>query len=356
MELDALGFNEGFALSLKEHEARGLEAGRVMAEHRERYVVATARGEFEAEVSGNLRFTAQSREDFPAVGDWVAVAVFEPDLAIIHAVLPRQSLIKRKAVGQQGEVQPIAANIDFALIVQAADRDFNLNRLERYLTLCHSSNVSPVIVLTKIDLASAEQLEEIRAAIQARIKEVPLLCLSNETRQGYEALDEILEKGRTCCLLGSSGVGKSSLMNNLLGNEMMRTGHISQSTGKGRHVTSHREMTVLKNGCILIDNPGMREVGLADAAGGLAVTFERIAQYAPQCKYHDCTHTREAGCAVIRAVEEGEIDREAYENYLKMTREEAHYEASAEERKKKEKTLGKILKDYKKKDYKQRGG
>ena len=356
MKLEDIGYNAHWAMAMQEFEPRGLETGRVMAEHRDRYVVATARGEFEAEVSGNLRFTSQSREDFPAVGDWVAVAVFEPDLAIIHAVLPRQSLIKRKVVGQEGEVQPIAANIDYALIVQAADRDFNLNRLERYLTLCHASGVSPIIALTKIDLASDEQLEEIRAAIKARIKQVPLLSISNESRQGYEQLEGILEKGRTYCLLGSSGVGKSSLMNNLLGNEMMRTGHISLSTHKGRHVTSHRELSLLPGGSILIDNPGMREVGLADAAGGLAKTFERISEFAQNCKYPDCTHVHEAGCAVIQAVEQGQIDPGAYENYLKMTREEAHYEASAEERKKKEKMLGKILKDYKKKDYKKRGG
>ena len=356
MNLQDLGYHEQLEQGMQEYLARGFEAGRVMAEHRERYVVATARGEFEAEISGHLRFTAASREDFPVVGDWVALAVFEPDMAIIHAVLPRQSLIKRKAVGQFGEVQPIAANIDLGLIVQAADRDFNLNRLERYLTLCHASKVSPVIVLTKIDLAPREQVEEIRAAIQARIKEVPLLCISNETRQGYEALAELLEQGKTCCLLGSSGVGKSSLVNNLLGEARMRTDSISQSTSKGRHVTSHRELSVLPGGCILIDNPGMREVGMADAAGGLAVTFEQIARFAGDCKYPDCTHVHEAGCAVIRAVEAGPVDPASYENNLKMTKEEAHYEASAEERKKKEKQFGKILKDYKKKDIKKRGG
>ena len=354
MKLEDIGYNAHWAIAIQEFEPRGLEAGRVMAEHRDRYVVATVRGEFEAEVSGNLRFTSQSREDFPAVGDWVAVAVFEPDLAIIHAVLPRQSLIKRKVVGQEGEVQPIAANIDYALIVQAADRDFNLNRTERYLAICYSAQVSPMLVLSKVDLAEGGRLAEITSAIGERIKDVPLLCISSETGEGINRLQEMMEKGKTYCLLGSSGVGKSTLLNTLLGKALMRTDALSASTNKGRHVTSHRELIVLDNGSILIDNPGMREVGLADAAGGLAKTFERISEFAQNCKYPDCTHVHEAGCAVIQAVEQGQIDPGAYENYLKMAREEAHYEASAEERKKEEKMLGKILKDYKKKDYKKR--
>jgi ribosome biogenesis GTPase len=356
MKLEDIGYNAHWAMAMQEFEPRGLETGRVMAEHRDRYVVATARGEFEAEVSGNLRFTSQSREDFPAVGDWVAVAVFEPDLAIIHAVLPRQSLIKRKVVGQEGEVQPIAANIDYALIVQAADRDFNLNRTERYLAICYSAQVSPMLVLSKVDLAEGGRLAEITSAIGERIKDVPLLCISSETGEGINRLQEMMEKGKTYCLLGSSGVGKSTLLNTLLGKALMRTDALSASTNKGRHVTSHREIIVLDNGSILIDNPGMREVGLADAAGGLARTFEQIGELAQNCKYPDCTHIHEAGCAVIQAVEQGQIDPGAYENYLKMAREEAHYEASAEERKKKDKMLGKILKDYKKKDYKKRGG
>ena len=306
------------------------------------------KGEFEAEVTGNLRFSSKSREDFPAVGDWVALTIYDSDFSIIHSILPRYSVISRHAVGTFGETQIIAANIDYALLVQAADRDFNINRLERYLTICNSAKVSPIIVLSKIDLLDEDRTSEIVARIQARIKNVPILAISNEWQDGFDKLSAMIEKGKSYCLLGSSGVGKSTLLNRLCGQSLMRTDSISQSTQKGRHVTSHRELIVLENGGILIDNPGMREVGIADAGGGLAITFDLIFEYAQQCKFKDCTHTNEAGCAVIEAVEKGEIDQASYENFMKMEREKAYFASSVVERRKKEKGFGKMLKNYKK--------
>jgi len=348
MKLEDLGYNSGLEQFRMEHKLGDFEVGRVIAEHKERYIIKTAEVEAEAEITGNMRFTANDREDFPAVGDWVAFARYESGLAIIHIVLPRSSIIKRQAVGQYGEVQIIATNIDHALLIQAVDRDFNINRLERYLTICYSSGVAPLIVLTKTDLADEERVSGLLESIRLRLKDVPVIAISNVTQNGYDKLKKIFEKGRTYCLLGSSGAGKSTLLNNLSGREVMRTDTISESTSKGKHVTSHRELIVLDEGGILIDNPGLREVGIADSGGGLETAFDRIISLSGMCKFNDCTHSSEKGCSVLEAVEKGEIDRGAYENYLKMEKERAHFESTAAARKKKDKALGKVIKDYKK--------
>ena len=347
MTLEDLGYNDKLEKLRNENNLKEFEIGRVISEHKERYIVKTEKGEFEAEITGNLRFTAKSREDFPAVGDWVAITIYDSDFSIIHSILPRFSVISRQDVSKFGEIQIIATNIDYALLVQAADRDFNINRLERYLTICNSSKVSPIIVLTKIDLIDEQQTLEILEKIKARIHHVPIIAISNETQDGYDKIKTIIEKGKTYCMLGSSGVGKSTLLNNLSGKSKMRTGKINQHTNKGKHVTSHRELIILENGGILIDNPGMREVGIADATSGLEITFDMITKLSQHCKFKDCTHTNEIGCAVVEAVEKGEIDSASYENYLKLEREKAHFESSVVERRKKDKEFGKLVKHYK---------
>lgn len=348
MKLEDLGYNDKLEKFRSDERLKDFEIGRVIAEHKERYVVRTEKGEFESEITGNLRFSAKSREDFPAVGDWVALTTYDSDFSIIHKILPRFSVISRQAVGQFGAIQIIATNIDYALLVQSADRDFNINRLERYLTICNSSKVSPIIVLSKIDLIEEHQAIEILEKIKGRIKNVPVIAVSNESKDGYDTIKTIIKKGKTYCMLGSSGVGKSTLLNNLSGKSVMRTDAISHSTNKGRHVTSHRELIILENGGILVDNPGMREVGIADSASGLEITFDMIIRLSQNCKFKDCTHTNEAGCSVLEAVEKGEIDGASYENYLKMEREKAFFESSVVERRKKDKDFGKMLKNYKK--------
>jgi ribosome biogenesis GTPase / thiamine phosphate phosphatase len=348
MELRDFGFNNELEPYRTSNLLSGFETGRVVAEHKERYIVRTVNGEYEAEVTGHLRYTAKTREDFPAVGDWVALTPFDSANAIIHQICPRSSVIKRQAAGGTAEVQVIAANIDYAFIVQAVDRDFNINRLERYLALCYSAPVKPIILLTKTDLADEVRIAEILTSIQLRIKDVPIIAISNETQRGYDTLAGIIEKSKTYCMLGSSGAGKSTLLNNLAGKEMMQTSAISNSTQKGRHTTSHRELIVLENGGILIDNPGMREVGIADTTDGVASVFGKIADLSPHCRFKDCTHTSEAGCAVTEAVEKGEISVDSYENFLKLEREKAYFEASLAERRKKDKDFGKFMKNYKK--------
>ncbi len=347
MKLEALGYNETHETFRIENKLEDFEIARVIAEHKERYVVRTEKGECDAEITGNLRFSAKSRLDFPAVGDWVALIRADADFGIIHSVFPRFSVLSRQAVGKPGEWQVIAANIDYALVVQAVDRDFNINRIERYLTICYEVKVDPVIVLTKTDLTGSQRLNEILAQTKSRIVGVPVIPISNATEEGLGAIRAFIKKGRTYCLMGSSGVGKSTLMNNLSGRTIMETGAISTSTKKGRHVTSHRELIVLENGGILIDNPGMREVGIADASEGLETTFDSIFSFSEKCKYTDCTHTSESGCAVTEALEQGEIDRDTYENFLKMQREKAHFDLTVSEKRKKEKEFGKMVKNFK---------
>lgn len=348
MNLEDFGWNDFFEKHRQEYERDGFEAARVIAEHRERYIVKTTIGEFDAEVTGNLRYNAESREDFPAVGDWVAISVFDSEFAVIHKIFPRLSVIKRKAVGHTGDVQIIAVNIDFAFLVQAVDRDFSINRLERYLTICNSSKVKPLILLTKTDLIDDDRLDEILGSIKQRIDDVPVIAISNETQAGYENVKAMIEKSNTYCMLGSSGVGKSTLLNNLSGKALMKTDSISESTNRGKHVTTHRELIVLENGGLLIDNPGMREVGIADSEGGLEITFDKIFELAEKCKFKDCTHTVEAGCEVIEAVVSGVIEKESYDNFMKMEKERKHFESTAAEKRKKDKRFGKMMKNYKK--------
>ena len=348
MKLEDFGYNDKLEKLRIDNDLMDFDIGRVVSEHKERYIVKTEKGEFEAEITGNMRFAAKNREDFPAVGDWVSLTVYDSDFSIIHEILPRFSIISRQAVGQFGEIQIIATNIDYALLVQAVDRDFNINRLERYLTICYSSKVSPIIVLTKTDLIGEQAKSEIIERINQRINNITVFPISNKTQDGYEALKMIIEKGKTYCMLGSSGVGKSTLLNNLSGKSIMRTDTISQSTNKGRHVTSHRELIVLESGGIIIDNPGMREVGIADSTSGLEITFDMMTRLSKNCKFNNCTHTNEIGCSVLEALEKGEIDKASYQNYLKMEREKTHFELSVFERRKKDKNFGKMVKNYKK--------
>lgn len=348
MELKDLGYNTKIENLLIDVEKADLEIGRVIREHKERYLIKTCNGEYEAEITGNMRFGASSREDFPAVGDWVLVAIYEPDMAIIHQILPRYSVLRRQAVAHFGETQIIATNIDYAFIVLAVDRDFNINRLERYLALCNASDIEAIVILSKADLLDGPSIEALIGELKARVPANDIIAVSNQTFQGYQKVNEIIKAGSTYCLLGSSGVGKSSLLNNLVGDAVMKTQSISSSTHKGKHSTTHREMIFLKSGGIIIDNPGMKEVGIVDSSDGLELTFGTITELSRLCKYPDCTHTSESGCKVIEAVEKGDLNAQAYQNYLKIYKEREFFESSQLEKKKKDKAFGKMLKGFKK--------
>ena len=345
MKLEELGYDDHFERFKAGQNLTGFNTGRVITEHKERYVVLTEKGEFEAEITGNMRFTAENRLDYPAVGDWVTLTVYDDDFAIIHQLFPRKSVLVRQAVGKPGDQQVIAANIDFAFIVQSADRDFNINRMERYLTLCYAAPVKPIFILSKIDLISDAELSGLLAQLNKRIKDTKVIPLSSQTLKGYAALQSTLVKGKTYCLLGSSGVGKSTIINNLAGQELMKTSSISSSTHKGKHTTNRRELIVLGNGSVLIDTPGLREVGIADTTDGLENTFDDIYKLSNRCRFTNCTHTREKGCAILEAVENGLVSKESYSNYLKMVREKARFNASIAEKRKKDKAFGKMCKE-----------
>lgn len=348
MNYNELGFNIGIENYRRENNLDSFNVGRVILEHKERYVVKTPDKEYNSELIGNLRYTADSIYDFPAVGDWVAFSEYDEGKALIHAIYPRTSLIERQAVGKHSQAQIIATNVDYALIVQAVDRDFNINRLERYLTICNASKVEPIIVLSKIDLLNNAELESIIDQLKQRIHAYPIISVSSVVDKGYEKVNTLIQQGKTYCLLGSSGVGKSTLLNSLAGTNVMKTRQISTSVNKGKHTTSHRELVIMENGGIIIDNPGMREVGISDSSSGLEITFDTIIEYAENCKYKDCTHDFEDGCAVLEAIQNGKIDNDSYLNFQKIQREREHYESSTLEKKQKDKDFGKMVKQVKK--------
>lgn len=352
MTLEDLGLSAELKAFIGENHPDQPVIGRVIREHRERYAVSDGENEYDAEITGNMRYSAASREDFPAVGDWVTMTLFGPDQAIINGILPRKSKLARHSVGKPGEIQIISANIDTAFIVQAINNNFNINRLERYLTICYSAGIEPVFLLSKTDLVSIDEISKAEEVLERRDKQVRHILLSNITQEGVDQVINFIQRGKTYCVIGSSGVGKSTLINNLLQRELLRTGEISHSTNKGRHVTEHRELFMLDNGGIIIDTPGMKELGLTDDEGGLSTTFRDINDLASSCRYPDCLHISETGCAVLEAVEKGIIDRDSYDNYLKMLKEQERFTATAAEKHRKDKQFGKMLKNY----YKITGG
>jgi ribosome biogenesis GTPase len=328
---------------------QGLVPARVIAEHRGLYRVAGAAGEMPAEVTGRLVFLAEERLDYPVVGDWVATAVLDRgERAVIHHVLPRMSILARKHAGKTAGGQAIAANIDIIFLVVGLDHNFKLNRVERYLAVASGCGARPIVVLSKSDLVADGEGKA--AEVRSRTDNASVIAVSARTGQGLEGLRELLNGGRTGCFIGSSGVGKSSLINRLAGSELLRTSEVREADSKGRHTTSHRELFVLDSGGIVIDTPGMRELGLWDPGEGIERAFADIEELAAGCAFRDCTHRIEPACAVRAAVDAGELGPGRYENYLKLGREQEHLEARTDrfkqqEKKAYDKRLSKAVKD-----------
>lgn len=321
MDLKVYGWSSFFEQNFKTFSARGYLPGRVALEHKHIYRVHTGYGEVLAEVSGKLRYNASLREDYPAVGDWVVMAVRAGEnRATIQAVLPRKSKFSRKAAGANTAEQIVAANIDTVFLVNALNQEFNVRRNERYLTMAWESGASPVIVLNKADLCGniAGRVAEVESVAPG----VPVHVISCAQNNGLESLSPYLDKkGHTVALLGSSGVGKSTLTNLLTGKELQQVNEVREGDDRGRHTTTYRELILLPSGAMVIDTPGMRELQLWDAGEGLKDTFADIERLARECRFRDCRHEKEPHCAVQKALREEALDPSRFANYLKLQKE-----------------------------------
>ena len=325
-----------------------LVTGRITLQEKGMYRIFTSTGEQNALVSGKFQFDAQSVSDYPAVGDYVLVSRADPDTAIIHHVLPRKSLFLRKAAGTSQTEQVVAANIDTVFLCMSLNNDFNLRRLERYLAAAWESKADPVVLLTKADLC--EDVVRKQAGAESIAMGVTVLTASAADADGYQQLMPYITVGKTVAFVGSSGVGKSTLINRLLGEDRLATDGL-RNNDKGRHTTTHRELLVLPNGAMVIDTPGMRELGMWDAASGVEQTFADMEALAARCRFRNCSHTSEPGCAIRDALQRGELDSRRWQSYQKL-KSETHYAADSESylaaKERKFKEISKINKSNKK--------
>lgn len=320
MNLEQLGWSDTFAHSFAPYRERGFTVGRVAIAHRNHYLLYTAAGELTADITGKLRYHAAGPQDLPVVGDWVAIGTQPTEKqATIHAVLPRKSKFSRKTAGSKTEEQLVAANIDTVFLVVGLDGDFNLRRIERYLILAWESGATPVIVLNKVDLCP--EIDRCLAEVETVALGVPIVSLSAINRQGLEALQTYLLPSCTVALLGSSGVGKSTLTNQLKGKAVQAVQPVRRGDDRGKHTTTHRELFLLPTGSLIMDTPGMRELQIWAGDEALDETFADIEQLAQQCRFRDCQHTNEPGCAVQQALDDGSLSSSRLLNYQKLHRE-----------------------------------
>ena len=351
-KLERLGYSNWFQDHVDTEKLANHEIARVTAVHKDRYMVTKGDGDVFAEITGNLMYAKNSAVDLPTTGDWVYVDFLEnDDHAIIHDVADRKTLIKRKKSGKTTDCQLIAANIDVAFIVQSADLDFNLGRLERYLVMIKENNIKPVILLSKCDLKSKQEVNKIIKSITSIAKQETVLPFSNLDGMNLDIIKELLLHGHTYCLLGSSGVGKTTLLNNIIGSARFETQPVRERDNKGRHTTTRRELIQLKNGAMIVDTPGMRELGNISVDTGIEETFSDIVELSLHCKYRNCGHVTEKGCALLAAINEGELSEKRYQNYLKIKKESNFNDMSSFDKRRKDKNFGKLIKSaIKKKD------
>lgn len=321
--LQELGWQEFFE---KQTGVTEFSVGRVVLQHKYLYKVVNEEGEWLGDLTGKFSFQAATKKDFPAVGDWVVMTNYAAEgKAMIHKVLKRKSVFIRQAAGFKTEEQIVASNVDFVFLVNALNEDFNIRRLERYLLLAYESRAMPVIVLTKRDLC--DNLEETLCQVEAiTFGAVPVIAVNSLDGNGLDGVKALISNGTTIALLGSSGVGKSTLLNALMEEDVQKTSGIREDDSKGRHTTTHRELFVLPGGGLVIDTPGMRELQLSSGSQSIDTTFADIEQLIATCRFSDCGHRTEPGCKVKEALESGTLEVERYRSYQKLQREIAYQE------------------------------
>ena len=328
MSLENYGWNSELQSAFDEVNSGDLVPARVAIHNKNNYLIYTESGEMSAEVSGKMLYEIEdgiSEEGLPVVGDWVAVRAFpEENKAVIQKLLPRRSKFSRKEAGEKTKEQIVAANVDTVFLMTSLNQDFNIRRLERYIVLAKQSKADAVIILSKADLC--ENVDDIIAEVQTVSKDIPIHVVSSLTGAGLDELREYFEGNKTITIMGSSGVGKSTFTNALLGYDKMKVKDTTDYKDKGLHTTTHRELVLLPEGGLIIDTPGMREIQLWESNDGIESAFDEIEALMENCKFSDCSHSNEPGCAVLEALETGELDRDRYNSFLKLKRESQYFE------------------------------
>ena len=344
-DLESIGYSDWFKSRADNEKSAAHGVARIVSVHKDSYTVTKGAEDIFAELSGNLLYSTKSASDLPTTGDWVYADFYDDDThAIIYGVFPRKTLLKRKTAGKLVDFQLIAANIDVAFIIQSLNDNFNLRRLERYLVMVNESGIEPVILLSKCDLVPKEEVDEIKENVLGIAPQTTVMEFSNLSRENIDSIANSLKSGYSYCLLGSSGVGKTTLLNSLIGNDKFETLSVSKIQSKGRHTTTSRQLVRLESGAMIIDTPGMRELGSMSVDDGLDETFSEIRELSQSCKFSNCSHTNEKGCAILAAIKADDLSEQRYQNYLKMKKESEFNQMSYLEKRKKDKSFGKLIK------------
>ena len=344
-DLKSLGYSDWFKNQVDDEKLAEHSAARIVSVHKDSYIVTKGGGDIFAELSGNLLYCTEAASELPTTGDWVLADFYDDDThAIIYGVFPRKTVLKRKTAGKLVDFQLIAANIDVAFIIQSLNDNFNLRRLERYLVMVNESGIEPIILLSKCDLMPNEEINEIKKMILGIAPETTVMEFSNLNRVNIDSIIGLLKSGSSYCLLGSSGVGKTTLLNSIIGSTKFETKAVSKIQSKGRHTTTSRQLVRLESGAMIIDTPGMRELGSMSVEDGLDETFSEILELSQHCKFANCSHTNEKDCAISTAIKIGDLSEQRYENYLKMKKESEFNQMTYLEKRKKDNNFGKLIK------------
>jgi ribosome biogenesis GTPase len=348
LKLSDIGWNNDLDNNYEKLKMENIILGRVSFHSGKQYKIITTDGELSANLSNSFIKSINAKSDLPSVGDWICLKKiddFRPYQIVI--LISRKNKLSRKVSGKKSEEQIIASNIDIVFIVTSVDNDFNIRRLERYVSMVNEIKAKPIVIINKID--KCKEINKYIEEIERNIPEISVLFISAKTGENIDQVGNYLKSGLTAVLVGSSGVGKSSIINKLLGYSRQNVGEIRKSDGKGRHITSSRELIMLPNGGLIIDNPGIRELQLWSSGGGISQTFQDIEELSKLCKFRQCLHETEPDCAVKKAVDDGNLDLDRLNSYKKLMKEREYLEnrRNIYEKRKKDKKLGKIYRQGK---------